>query len=145
MRVTNRCQRRSRQVAAAAAAVFAVAAPSGCQSSAAGGPGCPPLPSSSLDLYPYSNAAGADEIRVSPPASSSGVDGDTETFTITACYGRVKWSVSAPSYVTVHPRSGTLKTGQQVRVQASYNDPGANTNLTINPGDYVLGASYNYG
>ena len=149
MGVTSRCQRRSRQVAAAVAVVFAVAAPSGCQSggqsSAAGGPGCPPLPSSSLAIYPYSTAAGADKIRVSPPGSSSGVDGDTETFTITACYGPVKWSVTAPSYVTVHPRSGTLKTGQQVRVQVSYNNPGANTNLTINPGDYVLGASYNDG
>ena len=143
---TNRYRRRSRQVAAA---VFAVAALSGCQSggqsSAAGGPGCPPLPAASVDIYPYSSAAGADKIRVSPSDSSSGANGDTETFTITACYGPVRWSVSAPSYVTVHPRSGTLRTGQQVRVQASYNDPGANMNLTINPGDYVLGSSYNYG
>jgi hypothetical protein len=62
---TSRYQRRSRQVAAAAAAGFAVVAPSGCQSggqsSAAGGPGCPPLPSSSVYIYPYSTAAGAGE------------------------------------------------------------------------------------
>jgi hypothetical protein len=117
----------------------------GGQSSAAGGPGCPPLPSASADIYPYSTAAGADKIRVSPPDDSGGVDGETDTFTITACYGPVNWSVSAPSYVTVHPKSGTLRTGQQVRVQASYVDPGVNTNLTVNPGDYVLGSSYNVG
>jgi hypothetical protein len=143
---TSRYQRRSRQVAAAAAAVFAVVAPSGCasggQSSAADGPGCPPLPSSSVDIYPFSTAAGAGEIRVSPPDSTTGVNGATETFTITACYGPVNWSVSAPSYVTVHPRSGTLRTGQQVQVRASYTDQGVNTNLTVNPGDYVLGSSY---
>jgi len=146
---TSRHQRRSRRAAAAAAAVSAIVALSGCQSgsqsSAAGGPGCPPLPSSSLDIYPYSTAAGAGEIRVSPLGSSIDVDGDTVTFTITACSGPVNWSVSAPSYVTVHPRSGTLRTGQQVRVQASYDDPGANTKFTVNPGDYVLGTSYNYG
>ena len=120
-------------------------ASAGGQSSVAGGPGCPPLPSASADIYPYSTAAGADKIRVSPPDDSGGVDGETDTFTITACYGPVNWSVSAPSYVTVHPRSGTLRTGQQVQVQASYQDPGVNTNLTVNPGDYVLGSSYTYG
>jgi hypothetical protein len=118
---------------------------SGGQSSAAGGPGCPPLPSASVDIYPYSTAAGADKIRVSPGDDSASADGETVTFTITACYGPVNWSVSAPSYVTVHPKSGTLRTGQQVRVQASYVDPGVNTNLTVNPGDYVLGSSYNVG
>jgi hypothetical protein len=117
----------------------------GGQSSAAGGPGCPPLPSASADIYPYSTAAGAEKIRVSPGDDSASADGETVTFTITACYGPVKWSVSAPSYVTVHPRSGTLRTGQQVQVQASYQDPGVNTNLTVNPGDYVLGSSYTYG
>jgi hypothetical protein len=135
---------------AVAVGVFAVLfaydyAHAGGQSSAAAGPGCPPLPSASVDIYPYSTAAGADKIRVSPPDDSGGVDGETDTFTITACYGPVKWSVSAPSYVTVHPRSGTLRTGQQVRVQASYVDPGVNTNLTVNPGAYVLGSSYNIG
>ena len=117
----------------------------GGKSSAEGGPGCPPLPSASVDIYPYSTAAGADKIRVSPPDESGGVDSATVTFTITACYGPVNWSVSAPSYVTVHPKSGALRTGQQVRVQASYVDPGVNTNLTVNPGDYVLGSSYNNG
>ena len=55
------------------------------------------------------------------------------------------WSVTAPSYVTIHPRSGTLKTGQHVQVQASYVDPGVTTNLTVNPGAYVLGGSYSVG
>jgi hypothetical protein len=133
-----------------AVGVFAVLfaydyAHAGGQSSASGRSGCPPLPSASADIYPYSNAAGADKIRVSPPDDSGGVDGETDTFTITACYGPVNWSVSAPSYVTVHPKSGTLRTGQQVRVQASYVDPGVNTNLTVNPGAYVLGSSYNTG
>jgi hypothetical protein len=112
---------------------------------AAGGPGCPPLPSSSVYIYPYSTAAGAGEIRVSPPDSTGGVNGDTEIFTITACYGPVNWSVSAPSYVTVHPKSGRLRTGQQVQMRASYTDQGVNTNLTVNPGDYVLGSSYSEG
>jgi hypothetical protein len=120
-------------------------ASAGGQSSVAGGPGCPPLPSASVDLYPYSTAAGADKIRVSPGDSSSSADGGTVTFTITACYGPVKWSVSAPSYVTVHPKSGTLRTGQQVRVQASYSDPGVNMSFTVNPGDYALGMSYTSG
>ena len=91
------------------------------------------------------DARGRSLRRASPPDDSGGVDGNTDTFTITACYGPVKWSVSVPSYVTVYPRSGTLRTGQQVWVQASYTDPGVNTNLTANPGAYVLGSSYNTG
>ena len=139
--------RRSWRVAAAAAAGFAVMALPGCQavsqSAAGNGPGCPPLPELSYDLYPFSTAAGADKIRVSPPGSVTDSSGeDTEYFSITACYGPVKWSVSGPSYVRWNATSGTLKTGQQVKVVAKLNHPDTNISVTVNPGDYVLTFSY---
>jgi hypothetical protein len=140
---THRYQRRSRQIATFAFAVMALA---GCQSGsdpgAGSGPGCPPLPSASVYIYPYSSAAGADEIRVSPANTTSSASGETVTFTITACYESVHWSVSAPSYVTSHPKSGVLKTGQLVQVTATFSEAGVNTNITVNPGDYVSTYSY---
>jgi len=130
-------------MAAVAAVGFTIMALPGCGSSSETGLGCPPLSSYELDIYPYSTAAGAYQIRVSPLSGTTYASGrDTENFTITACYGPVKWSVSAPSYVSWHPRSGTLQAGQHVQVRSELTRQHTQTTFVINPGDYVIPFSY---
>lgn len=129
-------------VLAGSAIVVLPGCQSGGQSSARSGPGCAPLPSSSYNIYPYSTAAGAYEIRVSPGDLLVNAAGGTYSFTITACYGPARWSVSSPSSVSCNPRSGLLKTGQQVQVQAMDMSPAGTVELVVNPGHYVLSFSY---
>ena len=136
--------RRSRWAGVAAAAGFAVVALPGCQA-AGDGPGCPPLSVASQELAPVGTGDGADQIRVWQSDSTDTESGETDFFTITACDGPVNWSISAPSYVTRLPRSGTLQTGQKVQVRATFSRPGVETKITIDPGAYQFTFTYSFG